>query len=111
MRVESGTGRIERQSTPIKRALAELTSSIRERWPEAQLEVFRGEDPDGIYLRIIVDIPDPDEVTDAISDRLLQMQVDEGLPIYAIAVRPLARIMEEQHRQLTTGNWQPITDY
>jgi tRNA A58 N-methylase Trm61 len=81
------------------RALAELAQTIHQQWPDARLEVCRGEDPAGIYLRVIVDIADPDEVTDAISDRLLAIQVEGGLPIYVIAVRPLDRVLEEQRRR------------
>ena len=34
-----------------------------------------------------------EEVTDVVIDRVLQMQVDEGLPVYVVPVRPLSRVI------------------
>ncbi len=66
---------------------------VRERWPAASFEVSQGEDPEGIYLDTTVDIEDTDEVMDVVTDRLLELQVEEGLPIYVIAGRPLERVL------------------
>jgi len=49
----------------------------------------------GIYLVTTVDIADTDEVMDVIGDRLVELQVDEGLPIYVTLLRPIQRVLAE----------------
>lgn len=83
----------------VERALDELRSIIRRRFPEAQFEVFHGEDPEGTYLSAIVDVEDSDEVVDVFIDRLIDMQVEDGLPVYVVPVRPLERVLEEIQRR------------
>lgn len=79
----------------IQQAIDELKAMIEGRFPDARFDVYEGEDPSGMYLRVTVDIDDTDEVTDLIIDRLVDMQVEEGLPVYVIPVRPLERVLEE----------------
>ena len=74
---------------------------MRERWPEASFEVSQGDDPDGIYLDTTVDIEDTDEVMDVVIDRLLELQVEEGLPIYVIAGRPLDQVLAHLQSERT----------
>lgn len=78
----------------IQRAVAELQDMVLARFPDAVFDVFPSTLVCGIYMRITVDIDDPDEVTDVIHDRLVDMQLDEGLPIYPVSVRPSHRIAE-----------------
>ena len=85
--------RIGEYDPRIRQALVELRAMVREQWPEASFEVSRGEDPEGIYLDATVDTEDTDEVMDVVIDRLLELQVEEGLPIYVIAGRPLERVL------------------
>ena len=85
--------RIGEYDPRIRQALVELRAMVREQWPEASFEVSRGEDPEGIYLDATVDIDDTDEVIDVVIDRLLELQVEEGLPIYVIAGRPLEQVL------------------
>ena len=47
-----------------------------------------------MYLDATVDVVDTDEVMDVVVDRLLAMQVEEDLPVYVIALRPVARVLE-----------------
>lgn len=72
---------------------------IGQKWPSALFEVSRGEDPEGIYLTVIVDIDDTDAVMDLVIDRLLEMQIEQYLPVYVSPVRPLKRVLEEMRRQ------------
>lgn len=74
-------------------AIDEIESLIRGRYPEASFEVAEGDDPEGIYLRATVDIDDVDEVMDVYRDRLLEMQIDEGLELYVIPLEPIERVM------------------
>ena len=72
----------------VQAALADFERLIRDRYPEATFEVTHGGEPDGIYLTATVDLEDTLDVLDAIMDRLLEVQVDEYLPVYVIPVRP-----------------------
>lgn len=78
----------------MERAIAEMQGLIHDRYPAAVFRVARGEDPEGTYLKATVDVEDTDEVVDVFLARLLEMQVEEGLPIYVIPVRPPERIAE-----------------
>jgi hypothetical protein len=53
--------------------IEELQKTIVERYPEAQFEIFDGDDPRGTYLRAIVDVEDTDVVVDIVVDRLLDL--------------------------------------
>jgi hypothetical protein len=62
---------------------------IKRQWPDAELSVSRGFDPEGIYLIATVDVEDRGVVMDEIIDRLVDMQVEEGLPVYVLVEPPL----------------------
>lgn len=81
-------------------AAAQLRAMIAARYPDATFEVTDGDDPPGLYLVPTVDVDDTDDVTAVIADRLLDLQVDEGLPIYVFPVRPLARVLAETTRPM-----------
>ena len=76
----------------VEHALAEFRGLIQDRYPSAMFVVFRGEDPEGIYLTATVDVDDADDVVDVILDRLLEVQVDEGLPVYVIPIETPERV-------------------
>lgn len=81
----------------IERALVELQGTIRARWPQATFQVAPGEDDAGmINLWATVDVEDTDEVTDLVIERVVELQVDERVPISVIAVRPVDRVLAEQ---------------
>ena len=71
----------------IARAVAELQAMVVACYPEATFAVWQGEDPVGTYITATVDVPDTDAVTDLIIERLIAMQVEEGLPVSVIPVR------------------------
>ena len=79
----------------MEKAINELKGRISERFPQASFVVEEGFDPTGIYLVTTVDIADTDEVLDVIGDRLVDLQVDEGLPIYVTPLRPIQRVIAE----------------
>jgi hypothetical protein len=79
----------------LEKAVNELKGSISARFPQASFVVEEGFDPQGIYLVTTVDIADTDEVMDVIGDRLVELQVDEGLPIYVTPLRPMQRVIAE----------------
>lgn len=75
-------------------ALAELQQMIREGYPGATFALSHGDNPEGEYLIATVDVEDTDEVVDVFIERLVEMQVEEGLPVYVIPVRPLERVLD-----------------
>ncbi len=85
---------------PTRAALAELQGMIAARYPETQFAVFRGEDPEGWYLRAVVDVDDPDEVTELVLDRLVDLQLDEGLPLHVIPIRTPERLASLRAQQV-----------
>jgi len=42
-----------------------------------------------------VDVSDTEEVFDVVVERLLEMQIDDALPIYVVPVRPVHRVIRE----------------
>ena len=82
-------------------AVDELTQRIQARYPTAAFTTFRGEDPEGLYLRVTVDLEDPDEVVDHVLDTLYDVQVEQDLPVYVVAVPPLERVAQQLRTRST----------
>jgi hypothetical protein len=82
-------------SPAMEKAVNELKGTISKRFAQASFVVEEGFDPKGIYLVTTVDIADTDEVMDVIGDRLVELQVDAGLPIYVTLLRPIQRVLAE----------------
>jgi hypothetical protein len=85
----------------MKEALDELKGLITARFPQAAFVVEEGFDPEGVYLITTVDIADTDEVIAVIGDRLVELQVDEGLPVYVTPLRPIERVVAELRNRKT----------
>lgn len=85
----------------IPAIVADLRERILAHYPDATFEVARGDDPIGIYVMATVDVEETGEVLDSIMDRLLEVQVDEYLPVYVIPIRPLQAIGEAARPSLT----------
>jgi hypothetical protein len=84
-------------------AVHELKGLITARFPQATFVVEAGFDPEGIYLVTTVDIDDTDDVIAVVGDRLVELQVDEGLPVYVTPLRPIERVVAElQKREAAT---------
>lgn len=81
----------------MEAAIAEIQAMILARYSDATFELELGEDPDGTWMTVTVDVEDGDKVVDVFIEPLLQMQVEELLPLYVIVVRPIERIMAELH--------------
>ena len=87
----------------VKEAVRELQRRITERFPQASFVIEEGFDPKGTYLVTTVDIADTDEVIDVVGDRLVELQVEEGLPVYVISLRPMKRVVAQlREREHTT---------
>ena len=76
----------------VQAAIAEMHGLIGARYPDATFDVGVGDDPAGVWLTVSVDVDDPDEVVDLIIGRLLELQIDEGVPLYVFPIRTPERI-------------------
>ena len=85
----------------MKEAIDELKRLITARFPQAAFVVEEGFDPEGVYLITTVDIADTDDVIAVIGDRLVALQVDEGLPVYVTPLRPIERVVAELRNRQT----------
>ena len=79
-------------SPRLQNAVEELQGLIRRVDPTATFQVVPGDDPTGTYVIATVDVEDTETVIDAYIDRLLDLQIYEGLPVYVVPLRPLTRI-------------------
>jgi hypothetical protein len=79
----------------MNEAVRELQGLISASFPQATFVVEEGYDPEGVYVVTTVDIPDTDEVIEAIGDRLVALQVDEGLRVYVTPLRPVERVVAQ----------------
>ena|SRR5437763_14622185 len=87
----------ERSLDPrVQAAIDELRETIRQHYPEASFALSRGiDEPEQIHLTTSVDLDDPDEVLDLVLDRLLELEVDEGIPVYVIPIPTPERILAQ----------------
>ena len=83
---------IEAYDPKVAAALDELKGLIAARYPDARFEVFEGEDPQGVYLRATVDIEDSSDALVPALDKLHELEVEQGLPIYVVTDQPLKRV-------------------
>ena len=75
----------------MREAVEEMQALIRRRYPEAIFDVGMGEDPVGVYVRVTVDVEDTNDVIDVYIERLVDLHIDEELPLHVIPVRPSER--------------------
>ena len=74
-------------------AIDELQHMISARYPASTFKISRGEDdPLAVHLIAIVDLDDPGEVLDLVIDRVVALQVDEGIPLHVIPEITPARV-------------------
>ena len=76
----------------MQAAIEEIQRLIQLHYPEATFQVEPGDDPTGMYILATVDVEDTDVVVEVYIERLLELQIDEGVAVYVVPVRPLARV-------------------
>ena len=87
---------MERVSSQMQQALQDSQGLVRARYPGARSELAPSPDePQGVHLVTIVDIDDPDEVMDLVLERVLHFQLEDGLPVHLIPIRPVERALEQ----------------
>jgi hypothetical protein len=85
-----------RQDPRIPAALLALQQAIQRRFPAAHFQWTAGDDPEGIYLRPIIDIDDLDDVFDQeLMDALFRFQAEDGLPVWVFPRWPEERLARE----------------
>ena len=89
-------------------AVDELQGLIASRFPEATFSIGLGDDPEGVYLSATVDTDDLFELIDLVSDRLVDFQIDVGLPLYFMPRRSPERNLAILREQLRAHpHWAP----
>jgi hypothetical protein len=78
-------------TSEMKAAIEGVKLLIAAGFPEATFAVEYGEDPVGVYLIATIDLEDLEEVRDLYRDRIVDLQVDEGLRLYVMPTRAVAR--------------------
>lgn len=77
----------------MRLAVNEVQRTIADRFPATTFVLTRSpEDPSSIHLLAVADIDDPDDVGDLVVDRVVALQVEEGIPLHVIPLRAPARV-------------------
>jgi len=77
----------------MQAAVTELRELVTRHFPDASFRVSRGpDDPEAVHLHAVVDLDDPDLVVDLVIERMMQLQIEDGLPIFVIPARSRARV-------------------
>jgi hypothetical protein len=50
------------------------------------------DDPETTHIVATVDLDDPDEAVDLVIDRMLELQLDGGIPVYVLPIRTPERV-------------------
>jgi hypothetical protein len=75
-----------------QQAVAELIARVSAQYPTATFVVQPGEDdPAATHITAMVETDDPDAVLELVLERELELQLEQGLPIYVIPIRTPAR--------------------
>lgn len=90
--------RLTPQDPRIQSAVTELQDLITRHYPQASFTLAEGEDPEGVYLTATADTEDLGVVLELAGERLVDLQVEQGLPLYLVATRPIQRVREEMRR-------------
>lgn len=75
--------------TQIQEFLEEFKGLIGAAYPKATFDVEVGGEPDGVYLIVTIDLKDTEEVLGVVMNRILEVQIDERLPVYVLPLRPI----------------------
>lgn len=78
---------INTEEVEIVAGIVEMQRLILAAYPEARFEVEIGEDPIATYLLANVDEDDLDAVMDVYVDRLIDLQVNDGLKLHVLPIQ------------------------
>ena len=72
----------------VQAAARELKATIIDKYPTARFRLSRAADERRSWnLWTMVDVDDLDEVSELVTERTLDMRVEEGIPIHVIPIR------------------------
>jgi hypothetical protein len=69
----------------VQAAVDELQALIRQQHPDVEFRVTR--DPEAVHLIAVLDVDDTDLAADDFLDRMMQLQIDDELPLFVIPIR------------------------
>jgi len=92
----------------IVAAIEEMQQLILRHYPGSTFRVAPGEDPGTVWMWATVDVDDADEVVALFIDRIVELQIDDGVPLHVIPVETMARNRavierERQNRELAAA--------
>ena len=88
------------QDPRMAAAIAELKDRISGTFPGTAFAVQEGiDDQEETWLVATVDIDDPDAVVDVVLDRLLELQLDEQVPLHVLPIHTPERVARTLSRQ------------
>ena len=86
----------------MREAVDELKATISHKYPSATFSLTHpGDEPNSVQLEASVDVDDWDEVLDLVLDRVMDLQLNAGLPIHVLP-RPTperSQLLREQQRR------------
>ena len=83
-----------------QKAVEELQGTIAQKYPSTTFALSHPEDePASIEITAVVDVDDPDDVLQLVIDRVVEMQVEENIPIHVVPVRTPERVLESIRAQ------------
>ena len=96
---------IGRLDARMRRAIDELRTTISDKYPTATYQLSRDPDEPGIVLlKAILDLDDLDDVFDLVGEGLLELQVEEGIPVQVIPLWTAERVLADMKaRDAATG--------
>jgi hypothetical protein len=92
-----------------RQAIKEVRGIIAARYPTTTFELARAaDDTQSIHLLAVADVDDPDEVGDLVVDRVVALQVDEGIPLHVIPLRTPERVQAALDADRGMVAWCPV---
>jgi len=76
----------------MQAGIVEIQRLIRAKYPGATFEIQESPEPEGVYMRAIVDVDEPFLVMDSFIDRLAEIQADDELPLSVVVMRTPERM-------------------
>jgi hypothetical protein len=92
---------IDRNNLRLLEASGELEKRIQKAYPNARFSRLWFDDPEGLQLQVVIPITDPEEVFNLVCDELLHYQIEEGLPLYLIPLRPVGEVVKQLQSKST----------
>jgi hypothetical protein len=91
---------------PMLAAINEIEALILKSYPETAFLLDLETDSQAVYVIATVNVDDPEEIIDCYIDRILELQIEDGLPLHFVPIRTPERRdrmwAEQQHARPST---------